>query len=106
MKFQEFSVIKVNKFGVRQERTMGIDDKFLTNNVPENKVTKSNDKVKRPKRSLSELQKVWLNANRPNEFILKFKDQTYKYESQQSEEIVAKLSFLLKLADEGKKSNN
>lgn len=61
VKFQEYNVIKVNKFGVRQERIMGIDDKFVTNAIPDSKVKTANDKVKRPKRELKEIQKVWLN---------------------------------------------
>jgi len=81
---------------------MGIDDKFITNSIPENKVVKATDKVKRPKRSFSEVQKISLNASKANEFFIKYKDQTYRYESNQSEEIVAKITFLMKMQEETK----
>jgi len=100
IRYQEFSVVKLNnKFGVRQERAMGIDDQYITNAIPENKVSKTNDKVKRGKRALSEVQKVWQNA-KTTEFFIKYKDQTYRYESNQAEEIVAKITFLLKMIEE------
>eukprot|EP01114_Cavostelium_apophysatum_P009724 TRINITY_DN2296_c0_g1_i2.p1 TRINITY_DN2296_c0_g1~~TRINITY_DN2296_c0_g1_i2.p1 ORF type:complete len:440 (+),score=103.95 TRINITY_DN2296_c0_g1_i2:283-1602(+) len=100
--YQEFAVIKFNKFGIKQDRTMGIDDKYIVNSIPDAKVSKNNDKVKRPQRPTSEIQKVWMNSNKPSEFYIKYRDQTYRYESKDSEEIVAKLGYLLKVRDEGK----
>jgi len=78
---------------------MGIDDKFIMNLTSDTKVSKS---VKRPTRKLEEIQKVSMNQSKSNEFQIKYKDQTYKYESPQAEEIVAKITFLLKMREEGK----
>lgn len=115
IKYQEFNVIKVNKFGVKQDRIMGIDDKRIMNLTANNKVTVTKNeidwfqekaKVKRPERMIKDVVRAWVSTQRANQFYVEFKDQTYKYESQSAEEIIAKINFILTMgAQESKDSN-
>jgi len=101
VKHQEYKVIKVNKFGVKQERVMGIDDKKITNSIPDDNNTKGTEKVKRPERGIEEVSKCWLGTGARNaQFFIEFQDQTYRYEAPQAEEIVAKINYLLKMQQE------
>eukprot|EP01118_Nematostelium_gracile_P009362 TRINITY_DN3146_c0_g1_i1.p1 TRINITY_DN3146_c0_g1~~TRINITY_DN3146_c0_g1_i1.p1 ORF type:complete len:146 (+),score=28.52 TRINITY_DN3146_c0_g1_i1:40-438(+) len=98
VKFQTFQVTKVNKFGKSQERTMGIDDKRITNSSVEKPTKVKVDKVKVPERPLSDVTKVWINPAKTQQFFIQFKDKVAKFESDKTDEIVAKLSYLLKLS--------
>jgi len=93
-KYQEFTVIKQKQFQ-KQERVLGIDDKKITNSK-----SKANDKTKRPERAVMDVTKVWVNPSKANQFFIEFKDKTYKYESSQTDEIVAKITYLLQMKDQ------
>ena len=42
MTMQQYTVIKINKYGKKQERVMGIDRERITNSMPVNKPNKTN----------------------------------------------------------------
>jgi len=99
--YQEYLVVKIKNFAVKQERILGIDDRRITNSIPESKIKNQEKTTKRPERLLSEVLRTWIVATKANLFCIEFKDgRVYKYESQQAEEIVAKLNFLLRMHED------
>jgi hypothetical protein len=93
--YQEYSVVKINKYGTRQERTLGIDNRAISNKIPENKVKSAKKQPKHSELLLREVVKVGLSGV-SNQFFIELKTKTNKYESAKAEEIVAKLQYLQK----------
>ncbi len=107
--YQEFEVIKINKYGNRQERTLGIDMYNLYNDMPKNKKNGSglfnfHSKTKKPLRKIKDIKACDILDNKM--FYFDVKDEEDKeikrivYEVKNNNirnEIVAKLKFLIKL---------
>lgn len=67
--YQEFEVVKINKYNVKQERLLGIDRYYLYNNFPNVKEKKilglfQNSNTKNPLRSLKDIVKVDILSNK------------------------------------------
>jgi len=99
--YVQYSVTKINKYGTRQERVMGIDRERITNSKPPNKPSKTN----RPLRLISDVVKAYI-MDRPMPsspttnrklFCIEFKDDIQEYESDKADEIVARINYILSL---------
>lgn len=101
-KYQQYTVIKGNKFGAKQERIMGIDAERITNSIPDKKGTAA----KKPVRFMKDVVKAALIPNKPRFFLIEFKDKTYKYEANQAEEIIAKINYLIDMGRASKTSSS
>jgi hypothetical protein len=102
--YTEFRVIKTNKFGVRQERKLGIDSQKIYNLKP-NSITSflrlSSQNTKHPERPLEQLTAVNAAPDNPRTFTVDFSDgETLYYETKttvEAQEIVKRLKYLLRL---------
>jgi len=102
--YVQYSVIKINKYGQRQERIMGIDRERITNSLPLNKQFKGNkqSKTNQPLRHVSDVVRAYMvdrpaqsNPNARKLFCIEFKDHvTQEFESEKAEEIVARINYI------------
>eukprot|EP01090_Pellita_catalonica_P007394 TRINITY_DN17979_c0_g1_i1.p1 TRINITY_DN17979_c0_g1~~TRINITY_DN17979_c0_g1_i1.p1 ORF type:complete len:417 (+),score=71.62 TRINITY_DN17979_c0_g1_i1:53-1303(+) len=95
--YKKFTVTKLKKFGTKQERILGIDKNTVTNSSPKLKARQT----KRPKRSISDVKKVYLHPSKPKTFSLEYinDNKTYTYEAKtrdEAREIVGKIQFCVK----------
>jgi hypothetical protein len=99
--YVQYTVIKINKYGKKQERIMGIDRERITNSMPVTKPHKTN----RPARLMSDVVKAFI-PERPTPispsirkpFSIEFKDgKTQDYESEKADEIVARVNYIVAL---------
>ena len=102
--YQEFRVIKTNKFGSRQERKLGIDSQKIFNMKPSS-ITHflglTSQKTKHPERPLETLVNVTANPDNSKAFTLYFNDgEVLNYETKttvEALEIVKRLRFLMRV---------
>ncbi|GAM24152.1 hypothetical protein SAMD00019534_073270 [Acytostelium subglobosum LB1] len=116
--FKQYHVVKVNKFGISTNRIMGIDqDRIIHSIVSEpsgnggqsgnsssltpkktlRRRTFSSSRLKTPIQPMKDIIQVGTNSNKPNSFYIKFKDgKMSEFYSHDSEEIVAKIQFIIK----------
>lgn len=113
--YTEYSVIKINKYGIRQERMLGIDSQYLYNKLPNSK-TKTKKFIEQTmnilqrhqrqvERPISTLIKTVKSTKNPLAFTTSFTNgETLHWEAKtkiEAEEIVNTLHFVQKL-----RSNN
>jgi hypothetical protein len=83
--YREYSVIKINKMGRRQERIFAIDDKKIYNKLPYNHAGYNflgiQMKTRRPERPIETLQCVLTNPSKPLSFTTVFDDETLYWEA-------------------------
>eukprot|EP00033_Pygsuia_biforma_P002726 GCRY01003010.1.p1 GENE.GCRY01003010.1~~GCRY01003010.1.p1 ORF type:complete len:501 (+),score=135.81 GCRY01003010.1:239-1741(+) len=105
--YKEYAVVKINKFGVPQERRMGVDRTAVYNMKPKDRVSGflSSKAVKRSKRTFDEIVGVVLHEVDTRRFFIEFveggdvKRQEYIGKSRrQTAEICARLRFLIELS--------
>jgi hypothetical protein len=102
--YTEFRVIKTNKFGVRQERKLGIDSQKISN-MKLHSITSflglQSSKTKHPERPLETLTAVTPNPDNNKAFTLDFTDgETLYYETKttvECAEVCKRLKYLLRL---------
>uniref|UniRef100_A0A7S1KN24 SIN1-type PH domain-containing protein n=1 Tax=Percolomonas cosmopolitus TaxID=63605 RepID=A0A7S1KN24_9EUKA len=106
--YTEYRVIKINKYGMRQERILGIDSQFLYNKLPkaknktkkflENTVNMLQRHRRQVERPLSTLQKTTRSTKNPLAFTTLFQNvETLYWEAKtkiEAEEIVNTLNYL------------
>ena len=117
--YQEFDVVKINKFGNKQERTLGIDMYNLYNDMPKNKKNTSglfnfHSKTKKPLRKIKDIQECGVISDNSFFIIICDSDENngireLKYEVKNKNirnEILAKINYLLKMNNNLKKKIN
>jgi len=108
--YVQYSVIKINKYGKRQERIMGIDSERITNCLPPNsKAGKTHtpfrlistvvrayvmDKAA-PQPSLVNLGNTGSKERKP--FCIEYIDEMCIYECEKADEIVSRVNFILSM---------
>jgi len=94
--YQTYDVVKLKKYGTKQERVLGIDRDRITNMPP----TNAKKNAKRPSRFVRDVKNVSELENKPKQFIIEYSDgKTYIYEAKSTllaHEIVGKISYLVK----------
>ncbi|KNC51296.1 uncharacterized protein AMSG_12066 [Thecamonas trahens ATCC 50062] len=109
--YKEYEVTKINKAGKRQPRVLGIDDKRITNKIPESekksglmsRFAKKNPK--RPFRNVDEIINIEHSEHLADgkAFSIYFRgDEHTDYEAisrSQASEIVAKITYLMGMAE-------
>ena len=108
--YQEFEVIKINKFNTKQERILGIDMYNLYNNKPNKKKEEKGimnylfKDIKKPRRKMKNVKECGIVGDKS--FYIDIKDEESDdvkrtvYEVKNNlirDEIIAKISFLIKL---------
>ena len=109
--YQEFEVVKINKFKSKQERILGIDMYNLYNNMPKKKPTGIMNLIfketKKPRRKMKNVKECAIIGDKS--FYIDIKDEVSDevkrgcYEVKNNlirDEIVAKINFLIKLNQE------
>lgn len=109
--YQEFEVVKINKFKSKQERILGIDMYNLYNNMPKKKSSGIMNfifkETKKPRRKMKNVKKCAVIGDKS--FYIDIKDDVSDevkrgcYEVKNNlirDEIVAKINFLIKLNQE------
>ena len=109
--YQEFEVIKINKFNTKQERILGIDMYNLYNNKPKKKETGIMNlifkDIKKPRRKMKNVKACGIMGDKS--FYIDIKDEESEdvkrtvYEVKNNlirDEIIAKISFLIKMNQE------
>ena len=115
--YQEFEVIKINKYGNRQERTLGIDMYNLYNDMPKNKKNTSglfnfHSKTKKPLRKIKDITQCGIISDK-SFFINIFDNDSniireLKYEVKNKNirnEIIAKINYLINMNKTDRKLN-
>eukprot|EP00755_Sulcionema_specki_P008640 Sspe_Gene.41521::Locus_20079_Transcript_1_1_Confidence_1.000_Length_1750::g.41521::m.41521/K20410/MAPKAP1, SIN1; target of rapamycin complex 2 subunit MAPKAP1 len=98
-RYTEYKVIKINKYGARQERILGIDREKIYNSMP----TKKMQKTKNPERSISDITHIRLFEDKPNYCEIEYrnnrsgKDQIECQNQMEAHEITSKVRYLLDL---------
>ena len=106
--YQEFEVIKINKFKSKQERIMGIDMYHIYNNLPKKKSSNIMNfifkEIKKPRRKMKNVKACGVIGDKSFYIDIKnddddeIKRSTYEVKTNLiRDEIVAKISFLIKL---------
>jgi hypothetical protein len=102
IEYREYSVIKINKYGRRQERIFAIDGKKVYNKLPYNHAAYNflglPAKTRKPERPIETLLNVITNPAKPLSFITVFDDETLYWEAGtvvEKNEIVNTLRSLL-----------
>eukprot|EP00756_Hemistasia_phaeocysticola_P012946 Hpha_TRINITY_DN15240_c2_g1::TRINITY_DN15240_c2_g1_i1::g.66129::m.66129 len=98
-RYTEYDVVKINKYNSRQDRKLGIDRDKIYNMMRGVKP----EKTKNPERSISDVQKVHWNPDRPCYFEIDYRpgvcksgrDQIECASAHEAHEIVTKVKFLL-----------
>jgi len=88
LKGSEYLVLKV-KGNTKVERILGIESDKITK-------SKSDSPTKKPVIPILQIQKVSIDPKQHNVFYINLADKTYKFESDKAEEIVSKITPLLK----------
>jgi hypothetical protein len=109
--YQEFEVVKINKFKSKQERILGIDMYYLYNNMPKKKTGGIMNfifkETKKPRRKMKNVKACAVIGDKS--FYIDIKDEANdqvkrsSYEVKNNlirDEIVAKINFLIKLNEE------
>jgi hypothetical protein len=78
-KYQEYPVMKSNKFGVKQDRILGIDANRIVRLIPDKKTHS-----KKSYELVSEVLRAQMIPAKPGNFVVEFKGKTFKYESAQA----------------------
>eukprot|EP01086_Lenisia_limosa_P017988 TRINITY_DN952_c0_g1_i5.p1 TRINITY_DN952_c0_g1~~TRINITY_DN952_c0_g1_i5.p1 ORF type:complete len:380 (-),score=43.82 TRINITY_DN952_c0_g1_i5:31-1170(-) len=100
--YKEYDVVKVNKFGISQNRVMGIDGNSIYNLLP--KHLRGKKEVKRNSRRFEEVIEARVVTANPSHFSIEYggpnvkEARVYDYRSsnpQDAAEIVARISFLV-----------
>jgi len=90
--YKTYEVVKLKKYGSKQERILGIDKERIMNNSPKEQETK------RPARLIKDISKVAL-LDKPKNFTIEYNDgKSYIYEAKShplAVEIVGKISYIL-----------
>ena len=115
--YQEFEVIKINKYCNRQERTLGIDMYNLYNDMPKNKKNGSglfnfHSKTKKPLRKIKDITQCGIISDK-SFFINIFDNDSniireLKYEVKNKNirnEIIAKINYLINMNKTDRKLN-
>jgi hypothetical protein len=96
--YRSYDVVKIKKYGAKQERVLGIDKDRIAN-MPPTLNTKKHS-AKRPSRFIRDVTRITDLENKPKQFIIEYSDgKTYTYEAktpQLAREIVGKISYLKK----------
>ena len=106
--YQEFEVVKINKFKSRQERILGIDMYNIYNNLPKKKPNGIMNfifkEIKKPRRKMKNVKACGVIGDKSFYIDIKNDDDdevkrsTYEVKTNLiRDEIVAKISFLIKL---------
>ena len=106
--YQEFEVVKINKFKSRQERILGIDMYNIYNNLPKKKPNGIMNfifkEIKKPRRKMKNVKACGVIGDKSFYIDIKNDDNdevkrsTYEVKTNLiRDEIVAKISFLIKL---------
>eukprot|EP01012_Entosiphon_sulcatum_P002465 TRINITY_DN1051_c0_g1_i1.p1 TRINITY_DN1051_c0_g1~~TRINITY_DN1051_c0_g1_i1.p1 ORF type:complete len:539 (-),score=106.06 TRINITY_DN1051_c0_g1_i1:862-2478(-) len=106
-KYQEFHVIKINKYGTRQERLLGIDREKIYNMLPKEVKSRITGSVKRtmyPERAITDIESIKApDLARPCYFEIEYKhnqtprDRIEARSKREAQEIIMKIQFLLQL---------
>ena len=109
--YQEFEVVKINKFKSKQERILGIDMYYLYNNMPKKKsgglMNFIFKETKKPRRKMKNVKACAVIGDKS--FYIDIKDEANEQVKRSSyevknnlirDEIVAKINFLIKLNEE------
>eukprot|EP01006_Ploeotia_vitrea_P006877 TRINITY_DN15131_c0_g1_i1.p1 TRINITY_DN15131_c0_g1~~TRINITY_DN15131_c0_g1_i1.p1 ORF type:complete len:524 (+),score=95.90 TRINITY_DN15131_c0_g1_i1:24-1595(+) len=106
-KYQQFLVTKINKYGTRQERLLGIDREKIYNMMPKEIRSKFTGSVKRtmyPERLISDIGSInQPDPARQSYFEIEYKqggnpkDRIEATNKREAQEIIMKLEFLLKI---------
>lgn len=95
--YRQFEVIKTNKYGLRQERLLGVDAETIYNMKPGT----SAGKAKNPERAITDIKEIRVFPERPNYFEIDYvKDDTDKIETKTALDcslLVEKLRILIKM---------
>ncbi len=113
--YQEFEVIKINKYGNRQERTLGIDMYNLYNDMPKKNgsgLFNFHSKTKKPLRKIKDITECGIISD-ISFFINIFDNDTniireLKYEVKNKNirnEIIAKINYLINMNKKDRKLN-
>jgi len=108
--YVEYTVIKINKYGKRQERIMGIDGERITNCLPPNSKA---GKTHRPFRPITTVSRAYVvdKASQPptaplggmstkdqkKQFCIEYNDGVCVYESDKADAIVSRINFILSM---------
>jgi hypothetical protein len=104
--YKEFAVVKINKYGVKQERVMGIDRDQVHNmlRAGDGGGLFGSRKVKKQSRNITDIVRV-VAGDRPNVVIIEFREGAdrlaYTYECRSradAAEITERLQFLIGLS--------
>ena len=109
--YQEFEVVKINKFKSKQERILGIDMYNLYNNMPKKRTTGIMNfifkETKKPRRKMKNVKSCAVIGDKSFYIEIKNEDNDQvkrsSYEVKNNlirDEIVAKINFLIKLNQE------
>ncbi|KAL0486966.1 hypothetical protein AKO1_001327 [Acrasis kona] len=110
--YREYKVVKINKYGRRQDRILGLDDEKLFNKLPNQhrNVTAflglSQTRTRVPERFASTLLDVYYDKKTPLKFATQFEDETLYWEALtvvEADEIVRTLRSLKRVADQKRK---
>lgn len=101
--YKEFHVVKTNKYGVMQERIMGIDHDYVHNKLPSGiSGFLGAKKTKKESRAIADITRLAPLADRPHCLMIEFKEGSdrvaYTYQCRNrvdANEIVARLKFLM-----------
>eukprot|EP00698_Gefionella_okellyi_P016283 TRINITY_DN4655_c0_g1_i1.p1 TRINITY_DN4655_c0_g1~~TRINITY_DN4655_c0_g1_i1.p1 ORF type:complete len:506 (-),score=86.49 TRINITY_DN4655_c0_g1_i1:10-1461(-) len=105
--YREFPVIKTNKYGVQQERIMGIDHDYVHNKLPSRQQSGflGGRKTKKESRAIADITRLAPMQDKPNALVIEWKDGSeriaYTYQcrtKQDAGEILARLKFLMAVA--------
>jgi hypothetical protein len=102
--YVQYAVIKINKYGKKQERIMGIDRERITNSMP---LHKPSNKTNRPTRMMTDVFRAFI-TDRPTPaspsprkpFSIEFNDNIQEYESEKADEIVARINYIVSLQND------
>eukprot|EP01059_Diplonema_ambulator_P019202 TRINITY_DN3205_c0_g3_i1.p1 TRINITY_DN3205_c0_g3~~TRINITY_DN3205_c0_g3_i1.p1 ORF type:complete len:518 (+),score=48.84 TRINITY_DN3205_c0_g3_i1:50-1555(+) len=98
-RYTEYQVVKINKFGLRQNRVLGIDREKIYNMMCGNKV----QKTKNPERSIGDIVYIRTFLDKPCYIEIEYKnsksgkDQIECQSPIEAHEVATKVSFLLEL---------
>jgi hypothetical protein len=106
--YREYSVIKINKYGRRQERILGIDSQKIYNKMPHFVTTflGAPAKTRVPERPIHTLLTVITEPDKPLKFATVFDDETLYWEAQtnvEAQEIINTLQTLVRGAEQDRR---
>jgi len=113
--YKVYEVIKINKYGHRQERVMGIERDKIYNQIPKRALGYSSSKTtKRTVRYIEDVDKIEIIEDNPSHFRIEFTESNTKthithFEAKskhEAAEIVARIKYLKDLEGYRKPHNN